>query len=355
MSDIPVSIKDISANWLSGALQTQVTSVKVDYSHHGTTGRALLRLEYARGRARGRPETLFVKLPPPDPQQRQFVTSTGMGRREVSFYAQLSADVPIRVPQCYYAASDERGEHYLMLLEDLEQSGCTFRNASRHYSMAYVERVMEAFARLHGTYMDSPRLDGDLGWIEPPMEHPMGPKLVQRAFEQYRNKLPPIFSAAAELYLDNSRQIHALWCEGAPTVVHGDVHDGNLFADPSAASGSHPIAGFLDWALVCRTTGMRDVTNFLVGSVRPNDREQHQRSLIQQYRQNLVATGADAPEFGDLWQQYQWHALYTWVAAATTLAMGSDWQPISYIMKTQQRVHRALIDLDTLKSIRSRL
>ena len=355
MNEIPLSLENISANWLSGALQASVTSVKVDYSHQGTTGRAVLRLEYAGGCAESLPETLFVKLPPPDPQQRQFVASTGMGRREVMFYAQLSGEVPVRVPRCYYAASNDSGDRYLMLLENLEHSGCTFRNASKHYSMAYVENVMEAFASLHGAYMDSPRLTDDLSWIEPPMEHPMGPRLVQRAYEEYRNQLPPIFSAAAQLYLDNSRQVHALWCEGTATIVHGDVHDGNLFAEPSAANGSHPRAGFLDWAVVCRTTGMRDVANFLVGSARPDDREQHQRSLIEHYRQNLMATGAIAPGFEELWQQYQWHALYTWVAAATTLAMGSDWQPVNYVMKTLERVHRALIDLDTIESIRARL
>ena len=57
-----------------------------------------------------------------------------MGRRETRFYATLSGEIPVRVPHCYFAASDDAGEEYIMLLEHLEDSGCTFRNARTRYS-----------------------------------------------------------------------------------------------------------------------------------------------------------------------------------------------------------------------------
>ncbi len=348
MNNIPDTLAEISSDWLSGRLEADVQSVTVADEHHGTTGRALIDLHYAGGHDDKLPRSLFVKLPPSDPQQREFVISTGMGKREADFYAQLASEVKIRVPRCYYATSDEAGEHYIMLLENLEQSGCTFRNASKHYSMDYIRSAIDSFARLHAAFMQSPRFETDLNWIQAPMLHPMGPLLVKRALDHYRDQLPAVFSEAAELYLGHTEAVHALWRAGQPTLVHGDIHDGNMFAD-------HGKAGFLDWALVCRTSGMRDLANFMVGSMKPEDREAHQQDLIEGYRQGLVEAGVEAPGFEPLWQQYQWHALYTWVAAATTVAMGSEWQPINYTMKTLERVHRALDNIGSIASIRSTL
>ena len=72
-----------------------------------TTGRARIRVRYA-GEPRG-PDSLFVKLPPFDAAGREWVQSTGMGRREARFYAELAAELPVRLPQSYFAAFDEMG------------------------------------------------------------------------------------------------------------------------------------------------------------------------------------------------------------------------------------------------------
>ena len=125
--------------WLSSALQVQVTGFSVLDAHAGTTGRALLALEY--GVPTDMPERLFVKLPPGDQQQREFVTSSGMGRREALFYHSLASELPVRVPRCYFATSDAAGDDYIMLLENLVDSGCTFKNASKRYSPAYIRQI----------------------------------------------------------------------------------------------------------------------------------------------------------------------------------------------------------------------
>ena len=117
------------------------------------------------------PARLFVKLPPTDELQRAFVTSSGMGRREALFYESLSAEVPVRVPRCYFAASDDAGEEYIMLLEHLEDSGCTFHNASTRYSIDYVRQVLAAFRQAACAYWESPRFDTDLHWVQPPLQH----------------------------------------------------------------------------------------------------------------------------------------------------------------------------------------
>jgi len=235
----------------------------------------VLDLEYAH--AVDLPRRLFVKLPPTDELQRAFVCSTGMGRREVLFYQQLSAEVPLRVPRCYHAASDDSGENYIMLLEHLEDSGCTFRNASSRYSTDY---------------------------------------------------------------------IHHLWNQGAATLIHGDVHDGNLFFDGD-------VPGFLDWALVARGPAMRDVGYFLAGTLSPEDQQAHQQGMLAYYREQLLANGVVAPAEQELWRQYQWHAAYVWVGATVTLAMGDAWQPTGYVLNSLQCLHSALESLDSVAAIRA--
>ena len=150
MLSIPETIDEISSDWLTQVLDREVTACRVEDAHSGTTGRAVLALGY--GHEAVGPKRLFVKLPPTDAQQQEFVISSGMGRREARFYQQLSAEVPVRVPHCYYAATDASGEQYIMLLEDLEAGGCSFRNATSHSSIDYIKRVLACFARLHASF-----------------------------------------------------------------------------------------------------------------------------------------------------------------------------------------------------------
>lgn len=77
---IPKDLNSLSSDWLSDVLRAPVIDFSVIDAHAGTTGRALLELQY--GDAVDLPARLFVKLPPTDELQRQFVTSSGMGRRE---------------------------------------------------------------------------------------------------------------------------------------------------------------------------------------------------------------------------------------------------------------------------------
>lgn len=339
---LPITPAEISADWLSDVLGEPVAGVSVVDAHDGTTGRAVLALERVSGSTL--PSRLFVKLPPGDAMQRAFVVSSGMGRREAMFYQQLSAQVPVRVPHCYYAATDESGEPYIMLLEDLEAGGCSFRTPASHASIDYIERVLACFARLHASFWSSPRFEQDLSWVEPPLQHPIAVDLIAVALEQHAQNMPPVFRAFGELYLKHTDAIHALWHRGEHTLIHGDVHDGNLFAD-----GAEP--GFLDWALLAKGPAMRDVGYFLAGTLRGKDREEHQRPLLAYYQAQLQANGVAAPAIEALWQQYQWHAAYVWVGAAVTLAMGDAWQPVNYSLAALQKIHAAMDSIGSVGAI----
>ena len=70
------------------------------------------------------------------------------------------------------------------------------------------------------------------------------------------------------------------------------------------------------------------------------------------YRAMLTEEGIVAPPIEDLWQQHRCQVLYPWVGAVTTLAMGDEWQPLSYVMATLERLHTLLAALDTGDAVR---
>ncbi|MEZ5572601.1 MAG: phosphotransferase [Halioglobus sp.] len=343
---LPTELASLSSDWLTEALQAPVCAFTVLDAHAGTTGRALLELQYAH--TVDLPTRLFVKLPPTDEGQRAFVTASGMGRREATFYRTLSSELPVRVPRCYFADSDAGGTAYIMLLENLVDSGCTFRNASRRYSIHYVREILSAFARLHACYWNSPRFATDLAWVQPPVQHDIGKRLIAVALEKYAMSMPAVFTQMGELYLADTDAIHRLWLRGEPTLIHGDVHDGNMFFDADEP-------GFLDWAMVARGPAMRDVGYFLAGTLAPEDQRKEGARMVSYYREQLLALGAPAPAVQELWQQYHWHAAYVWLGAAVTLAMDDAWQPVNYLKASMARLHLALDTLGSVDAIREAL
>lgn len=335
----------LSSDRLSGLLRAPVLATRVVDAHDGTTGRAVLELDNREGTL---PSRLFAKFPPGDEMQRAFVTSAGMGKREAMFYEVLSGEVPVRVPRSYAAYSDEEGEDYLMLLEHLVDSDCTFDNASNRYSLSYVRQILDAFASLHAAYWDSPRFSTDLSWVEPPLQHEIAIALVSQCLEQHADAMPSVFREMGDLYLAEADAIHQLWQRGTPTLIHGDVHDGNLFYD-----GDQP--GFLDWALVAQAPAMRDIGYFLAGTLSSDDQRTAARDLLAHYRDQLQLRGIDPPPLDELWQQYQWHAAYVWVGATVTLAMGDAWQPVSYVLASLERLHDAMETIGSVAAIRNAL
>jgi thiamine kinase-like enzyme len=343
MLNVPGKLSDLSREWLQEALGVAVQDCRVVDANSGTTGRAVLEIDAPE--EANLPARLFVKLPPTDEMQRAFVTATGMGKTEAQFYSSLSSEVPVRVPTCYYAASDEAGESYVMLLEHLEDSGCSFQNASTRYSLDYVRSVLAQFAKLHASYWQTPRFSADLDWVQPPVRHEIAEHLIEQAMQQHAQTMPPIFREMAELFLGHTDGFFRIWGEGDHTVIHGDAHDANLFFD-----NGRP--GFLDWAIVSKAPGMRDVGYFLAGTL-TQEHLPMARGLLGEYRDLLLAQGVPAPSLDALWQQFQWHAAYVWVGATVTLAMGDAWQPVSYVMSALERLHGTLEYIGSAQAIRS--
>lgn len=348
---IPVEVADITAAWLQDVLQphapgASLRGIVVAEAHSGTTGRARVLLEHDDTRL---PRSVFVKLAPFDEGQRKFVEAQGMGRAEARFYAELAGDVPVRVPRTWHASHDGEGR-YVMVLEDLQAVGARYPGASDSNLAAFVERTIDAFAALHAAFWASPRFapDGDLAWVERRSRgYGSAAPLVTFAVEQLGEKLPGASRKLAEVYLRRADHIPGLLAEGTPTLIHGDAHIGNMFAE-----GDTP--GFLDWAMVSCAPGLRDVAYFLGGSVRTELRRARERELVARYCAGLARSGV-VLDVDEAWEAYRLHLLTAWIAAVVTAAMGSHWQPIEIGMAATRRASAAIEDHGVAELLVARL
>jgi hypothetical protein len=345
---IPVETSELTPAWLAAALDAPVVGVEVLESHSGTTGRARLGLSYAAGAAPGAPASVFVKLAPFDLAQRGFVDRVGLGVSEARFYRELAAEVPVRVPRVWHAALD--GERrYVMVLEDLRASACRFPRPRDADVAAYSRAVVEAMGRLHARYRETPRFAGDLAWVAArgTGERGAGGGLIVQARDLLAARLPPVFAEICDFFGAHVGAITDLWNEGPATLVHGDAHMGNLFADGA-------VPGFLDWAMVGRASGLRDVAYYCCNSVPAAIRRAHERAWLERYREVLAEEGVSLGA-AEAWDGYRLFAIYSGVAATSTAAMGSLWQPEHVGLGGTERATASVEELDCLGFLRDRL
>jgi hypothetical protein len=345
---IPAEVSELTAEWFSQVLHADVEAVEVIDAHSGTTGRALVRLT---GPA-AMPDTLFVKLQPFAQDQRELIRQVGLGVAEARVYANLGGEVPVRIPRVWHSTYDSSDATFVMVLEDLDASGCRFPTTDDDDIMQVASSTVEELAKLHAAYRE-----WDLSWLptsEGMRRKPNDPKLVARrtmfiklAVEQFGAEMPPAFGRLAELYIDRFFDVVGLFGQGEHTLIHGDSHIGNLFVDNGRT-------GFYDWAVASRGPGMREVAYFMCNSVPTHLRRAHEDDLLTVYRNTLESRGATLDDTTAR-DQYRLFSVYSWIAATSTAAMGSKWQPIEIAKPAMVRTTEAIDDLDAIGLLEERL
>lgn len=347
---IPVDIEDLSPAWFTAALDVDVTAAEILDAHSGTTGRARVALEGA-----GVPDSVFVKLAPFDADQRAFVRMTGLGLAETRFYATAGNALPVRSPRVLRADSDEDG-NFVMVLEDLVASGCRFPERAEADEDERARSTVEELARLHATFWESARFDGDLAWLpdhggfgdmDAATAAAASGAYVRQAFEPFVDEMPTAFREVGELYAERTREILDLWSEGERTLIHGDCHIGNLFVDGGRT-------GFYDWALLSRAPGVRDVAYTCCYSMSRDARRALEHDLLDHYLATLHSEGVRLDP-AVAWDQYRRFAVFAWVSATTTAAMGTKWQREELSRAAMERTTAAVEDLDSVEALRASL
>ncbi|MBJ7337705.1 phosphotransferase [Mycolicibacterium sp.] len=345
---IPASVDDLDARWFGEVLGMPVTSVEILDAHSGTTGRARVGLTGAAGL----PDSVFVKLQPFTPEQRSFLRKVGLGVAEARLYDAVGDELPVRVPRVWHAACDPADGSFVMVLEDLAASGCRFPTPADDDIVDVASSLVDELAVLHATYRGR-----DLAWLTPPDGMRRKPSdaetasrrtyFIQSALDQFGAEMGPAFRELAELYIARSGDVIALYGEGEQTLVHGDDHVGNLFVDAGRT-------GFYDWAVAGRAPGVRDVAYFMCNSLPVDVRRTEEDALLARYRAGLADRGwtLDAKAARD---QYRLFSVYSWIAAVSTAAMGTQWQPLEVTRPALISTTTAIEDLDVLGLLAERL
>jgi aminoglycoside phosphotransferase (APT) family kinase protein len=345
---IPAQVSELTAGWFGQTLDCHVSAVEIIDAHSGTTGRARVRL--TTGGAV--PDTLFVKLQPFTQDQRELIRRVGLGVAEARVYANIGNELPVRVPRVWYSAYQPEDGAFVMVLEDLAASGCRFPTADDEDVLQVAHSTVEELAKLHAAYRDR-----KLPWLrtaEGMRAKPDDPKVAARrsmfikvALDKFGAEMPAVFTRLAELYIERTIDVVTLFGQGEHTLIHGDSHIGNLFVDNGRT-------GFYDWAVASRGSGIRDFAYFMCNSVPTELRRAYQDDLLGLYRRTLELHGR-AVDDSTAREQYRLFSVYSWIAATSTAAMGSQWQPIEIARPAMIRATESVEDLDAVGLLEERL
>lgn len=354
MADFPIRAVDVSREWLQETLgphfpDARLSSVEVAKAHSGTTGRARLALQWDSG-GDTLPSTLFLKLPPDDVGQQDMVVDSGMGKREARFYAELAADLPVPTMEVYYSSWSPDGRRYLMVMEDIRARDGRPANGRQDRTLQVAEDLMRSLGSMHGRFWESPRFAADLNWLDVfSVRSSVGHALVTSAQKIHSDAMPGVFEDACQIYLQRNEGLATLFESGPSTLIHGDLHLGNLYRQADGA------VGCFDWALVSRMPGMWDVSYVLCNSFPPEFRRMHEQQLLKLYIEALNEGGGPRRSLHDIWAEYRLYALYPWISAVATLGAGSRMQPEAVALRAVDWTQQALQDLDSIGFITASL
>jgi aminoglycoside phosphotransferase (APT) family kinase protein len=285
----------------------EVSAVEVLSETEGSASRLQLALEYASGADAGLPTTMFLKR-----NLARFNFPEEMYSTEVRIYRDVLPLMDLEQPAAYAIEAAGDDVHFTILMEDLSRRpGARLGIVTEPTTPDEVDSVLDTVARLHATWWGAPRVD-QLPWLTPPAKNSamrfwgqIGPRLVRRHMRSGHragvvdegrwpeDRLWPAFE----------RLVHTDGT-GTLTLLHGDVHAGNVYY----VAGSP--GGLLDWQLSLRGSWALDVTYLLITALTPDDRRAHERELLARYLDRLGAAGIDPPGWDEAWTRYRQNVLY---------------------------------------------
>jgi hypothetical protein len=280
-----VNLEGLTADWASAVLGRDVDDLSVERVGTGQIGTCYrLRL------GAGSPDTVLVKLPPPEPADRDMMA--GAYRGEVRFYQRVAETVAVRVPACYHAEIASDSGDFVLVLEDLapaEQgdqiAGCTAAQALD---------AVRNLAGLHGPRWCDPTLaEIDTLSMNGPDEIALLLEMYGPTTELFLDGLGDLVSPEDAATLRACVPVIGPWLLGRQDrfgLVHGDYRLDNLMFPPD-----RPGVAAVDWQTLSLALPARDLAYFVATSFSPEDRRAHERDLVAAYHEALVGYGVDDP------------------------------------------------------------
>jgi len=353
---IPMTIGDIDAVWLTGALVSalppgaRVRSFSVETIG---TGVGLMGLLYRvavdyEGDPGEAPRSVIVKLPVRIDETRHLARVYRFYEKEVAFYRQLADDSPLRTPDVYLARHEPDSDDFVLVMEDVGHLRAADQVAGCERDDAIA--AVAALARHHAAFWNDPRFaEADLAWLPLPSDSPT-PEGVQQGFDAYwepfvefmGDDLSPDVKAVGDWLPGAARELLTV-PDGHPvTVAHGDYRLDNLFFDDARAVTA------LDWQIVAKGSPGYDFAYFVSQSLSAADRRAYLDELVDAYLSTLAAAGIDYPE-EQFWLDVRRTVLFC--LAYPVQAMGLDLTDARSAALVREMAHRsssAILEMGTL-------
>ena len=299
MDNFPTTPEDITKEWLSAVLDSQVDHFKLEPLGEGGGLLGMIARVHLKGAAT--PDTMIAKFPTPIPENRTVAETYDMYGREYRFYTQVAPTVPLRSPKCHYADYSTESGNMVLLLEDLghmrlgdQVKGCTKREA---------HAVVSGIASLHRNTWQPDHLseikqhdmpyqrEGMIGGFQ------LGWPIVIKQFKQFFDKeLIQIGSTLPDHVNKLLDQIH----NGPLVIGHGDVRLDNIFFDDEGIA-------LVDYQAVCKAAPEHDLAYFVTQSL--SDSVRNAEDWHSVYFKQLTIEGIDYDEEYSF-QRYRLCAMY---------------------------------------------
>ncbi|WP_226018718.1 ecdysteroid 22-kinase family protein [Novosphingobium sp. FKTRR1] len=360
----PALLTDIVGQVVPGAAVDSVTIIKSHEYGDGdvsTSARATARLDYSAQAPADLPRDVILKLSF-DPRKKGtdawYCQLDGLFANEVNFYNRIRPSLAIEAPASLGGHFDPESKRYLLIMEDVTSRGATFPSNLDEVGVENVKHILDAIAKVHALYWKSDRFAGDLAWVETHLsggvENHMRSVIPQEGIRSQlelhkfkRELLERLGTTERELFAGmcaNKRHQAAL----PQTLLHGDLHIGNTYRMPDLSVGLH------DWQLCVRGFALHDVTYIINTALSIAERREHERALLDYYRDKLIEFGVGSPPTSDvLWTEHRRAALWTlYIGWLTCPPESYGWETMALALL---RVSTAVEDHRTLSLVRETL
>jgi hypothetical protein len=311
---VPQHVDEITPEWMGAALRAGgagdlpvVAGVRTQVigSEKGFLSQTVrVEIAYAGPPSNGAPSSVVVKLEPEGGSFREAERGSKAFDREIRFYRELAARVPLRLARVYYGDASDAGK--VLVMEDLSAFQCIDQlHGLRHEQVIATARDA---AKLHAAFWNDAALAG-LEWL------PLHDHFFADGFVDHW----PAFAASYELRIGRDAvrlgervALHLRWLEERiserpVTLVHGDLRADNLLfgCDPS-----RPEIVLLDWQLATRSLGAIDLARLLGGSEPAAERRGHQIEVVTAWHETLLRAGLVEYEFETALTDFRLGVLY---------------------------------------------
>ena len=311
------TLEEVTAGWLSEVLRAAGhAGAEIAGFHHGPVGTGQFgnSVRFVLSYARPQPEypaTIVGKFPSTDSMTRDMAVRVRAYSREVGFYNLLRSRLQIPTPRCYHAAVEGHGPEFVLLLEDMHPAVQGDQIAGCDPSLA--RDVVLELVGLHGpTWGDASLAEAEWLNFGDPVEvhnaiHGFFRGVLPDFLDRYRDELSTEHKDLFQRLADApdfpiSPPVGDVFC-----AIHQDYRLDNLLFDTTRAPTAITT---VDWQSLAVGHPLSDVSYFLGGNLRVEDRREAEERIVRDYHDALGDFGVVDLSWSECWEAYRRASLF---------------------------------------------